>query len=69
MTTTHYAVVKKPGHRDHEMSVISAHMTPEAARRAAAKDKTTEVVKTVAPTAKKAKLWDDAIGRSSWSAI
>lgn len=69
MTTNHYAVVKAPGHRDHEMTVISAHATEAAARRALAKSKTLAAVKTVAPVSKGATLWDDACGRTAWSAI
>ncbi|MEY4908201.1 MAG: hypothetical protein RL260_1919 [Pseudomonadota bacterium] len=68
-TSTHYATVKRPGHRDHEMRVISAHATQSAASKAASKDASLCVVKTAAPVAKGATLWDDVNGRTAWSAV
>jgi hypothetical protein len=68
-TARHFAVVKRPGFRGHEMTVLSAHATPEAAAKASAKHVYTdargqrvypcEVVRTNGPTAKRATLWDD----------
>lgn len=69
MPTTNFAVVKAPGYRSHEMAVISAHATAEAASRAAAKDKSLSAIKTTNPIRKGATLWDDACGRANWSAI
>ncbi len=71
MTTTarHFAVVKRPGCRDHEMRVHSAHATSAAAAKAIGADRTLCVVKAAKPVAKGAVLWDDACGRTGWSAI
>jgi hypothetical protein len=65
----HFATVKRPGHRDHEMRVYSAHATANAAVKAICADRTLCVVKTTAPVAQGAKLWDDANGRTGWTAV
>ena len=72
MTTAkarHFATVKRPGYRCHEMRVYSAHLTESAARLAADKDKSLCVVKTAKPVAKGETLWDDACGRTGWQAV
>ena len=71
MTTTarHFAIVKSPGYRDHEMRVRSAHATHAAAKKAVGTDLTLCVVKTTKPVTKGAVLWDDACGRTGWAAV
>ena len=71
MTTTarHFAVVKRPGCRDHEMRVRSAHATHAAATKAVGADLTLCIVKTAKPAAKGDVLWDDACGRTGWVAV
>ena len=68
MTTTarHFALVKRPGCRDHEMRVRSAHATSAAAAKAIGADRTLCVVKTAT---KGDVLWDDACGRTGWAAV
>ncbi len=68
-TARHFAVVKRPGCRDHEMRVRSAHATCKAAAKAIGADLTLCVVKTVKPVSKGSVLWDDACGRAGWIAI
>ena len=78
MTTT-YAVVRRPGFRDHEMRILSAHHTPEAAIKAAAKhDHLDARGYTVSPChavnvpsgcRKGGTLWDDTCGRTGWESI
>ena len=68
-TARHFATVKRPGYRDHEMRVYSAHATANAAIKAICADRTLCVVKTAAPIAKGATLWDDPNGRTGWAAV
>jgi hypothetical protein len=65
----HFATVKRPGFRDHEMRVYSAHSTADAAAKAIRADRTLCVVKTTTPISKGATLWDDANGRTGWTAV
>ncbi|MGL5246869.1 MAG: hypothetical protein ACRC8U_01585, partial [Brooklawnia sp.] len=78
-STTTYAVVLRPGFRDHEMRILSAHKTADDAARAAALHNYTnsrhrtvqpcEVVHVPAGCRNGGVLWDDACGRTAWSAI
>ena len=78
-TATTYAVVRRPGFRGHEMRILSAHKTADAAARAAARRnyidsrgrtvRRCEVVHVPAGCRKGGVLWDDTCGRTAWSAI
>ena len=79
MTKTAYAVVRRPGFRDHEMRVLSAHQNADAAARAAARHdyadargqtmRPCEVIHVPAGCRKGETLWDDTCGRTRWAAV